>query len=239
MSLGQRGGGIHANTTRCHWILAAAGGPSQTGEMGLYEEQILPRVTDRVLRGTEAARLRARVTAGLSGEVLEVGFGSGLNVPYYPTAVKRVRAVDPSAVARKLAAERVAASVVPVEYVGADAQVLPLDDASVDHVVSVLTLCTIPAADRALAEIRRVLRPAGAFHFMEHGLSPDETVARWQHRLTPLQRRVFGGCHIDRPIGRLVADAGLELTRLDNYYLKGPRAFGYMFDGVAIKSGGQ
>ena len=106
--------------------------------MGLYEEQILPRVTDRVLRGTEAARLRARVTAGLSGEVLEVGFGSGLNVPYYPTAVKRVRAVDPSAVARKLAAERVAASVVPVEYVGADAQVLPLDDASVDHVVRLL-----------------------------------------------------------------------------------------------------
>jgi len=179
--------------------------------MGFYEEQILPRVTDRALRGTEAARLRARVTAGLSGEILEVGFGSGLNV----------------------------ASTVPIEYIGVDAQALPLEDASVDHVVSVLTLCTIPAADRALAEIRRVLRPAGAFHFMEHGLSPDEAVARWQHRLTPLQRRVFGGCHIDRPIGRLVADAGLELTRLDNYYVKGPRAFGYMFDGVAIKPGGR
>jgi SAM-dependent methyltransferase len=93
----------------------------------------------------------------------------------------------------------------------------------VDHVVSVLTPCTIPAVDRALAEIRRVLRPAGAFHIMEHGLSPQETVARWQHRLTPLQRRVFGGCHINRPIDRLVAGAGLELTRLDNYYLKGPR----------------
>ena len=206
--------------------------------MGFYEEQILPRVTDRALRGKEAARLRARVTAGLSGEVLEVGFGSALNVPYYPPAVTRVRAVDPSAVARKLAAERVAASMVPVEYIGVDAQALPLADASVDYVVSVLTLCAIHA-DRALAEIRRVLRPAGAFHFMEHGLSPQETVARWQHRLTPLQRRVFGGCHIDRPIGRLVAGAGLELTRLDNYYLKGPRAFGYMFDGVATRPGGQ
>ena len=161
--------------------------------MGFYEEQILPRLTDRVLRGQEAARLRARVTAGLSGEVLEVGFGSGLNMPYYPAAVTRVRAVDPSAVARKLAAERVATSTVPVEYIGADAQALPLADASVDHVVSILTLCTIPAVDRALAEIRRVLRPGGAFHFMEHGLSPDEAVARWQHRLTPLQRRVFGG----------------------------------------------
>ena len=160
-------------------------------------------------------------------------------MPYYPPAVKRVRAVDPSAVARKLAAGRVAASTVPVEYIGVDARALPLGDASVDYVVSVLTLCTIPAVDRALAEIRRVLRPAGAFHFMEHGLSPEETVARWQHRLTPLQRRVFGGCHLSRPIGRLVADGGLELTRLDNYYVKGPRAFGYMFDGVAGKPGGQ
>jgi len=206
--------------------------------MGFYEEQVLPRVTDRALRGKEAARLRARVTAGLSGEVLEVGFGSGLNMPYYPPDVKRVRAVEPSAVARKLAAERLAASTIPVEYIGGDAQALPLADASVDHVVSVLTLCTIPAAGRALTEIRRVLRPGGAFHFMEHGLSPQEPVARWQHRLTPVQRRVFGGCHIDRPIDRLVTDAGLELTRLDTYYLKGPRVFGYMFDGVAAKPGG-
>jgi ubiquinone/menaquinone biosynthesis C-methylase UbiE len=127
----------------------------------------------------------------------------------------------------------------PVDYIGADAQALPLEDATVDHVVSILTVCTVPRADRALAEICRVLRPGGAFHFVEHGLSPEETVARWQHRLSPLQRRVFGGCHIDRPIDQLVADAGLELIRLDNYYLKGPRAFGYMFDGVAARPGGQ
>ena len=170
--------------------------------MGFYEEQVLPRVTDRALRGKEAARLRARVTAGLSGEVLEVGFGSGLNMPYYPPAVKRVRAVDPSAVARKLAAERVAASTVPVEYIGGDAQALPLEDASVDHVVSVLTLCTIPAVDRALAEIRRVLRPRALFTSWSMACHQEATVARWQHRLTPLQRRVFGGCHLNRPIGR-------------------------------------
>jgi len=203
--------------------------------MDFYREQIRPRLTDLALRGQEAAQLRARATAGLSGEVLEVGFGSGLTMPYYPPAVTRVRAVDPSAVARKLAATRVAASAVPVDYVGADAQALPLEDATVDHVVSIMTLCSIPDAQRALAEICRVLRPGGAFHFVEHGLSPEETVALWQHRLTPLQRRLFGGCHINRPIDRLVARAGLELTRLDNYYLNGPRAFGYMFDGVAAK----
>ena len=133
--------------------------------MGFYREQILPRLTDLALRGTEAAQLRARAAAGLSGEVLEVGFGSGLTMPYYPPAVTSVRAVEPSAVARKLAADRVAASAVPVEYAGVDAQALPLEDATVDHVVSILTLCTIPAAERALAEIRRVLRPGRRFPF--------------------------------------------------------------------------
>src|SRR6516225_10564742 len=112
---------VHGCPSRCGRIVEAGGGLSQTGEMGFYGEQILPRVTDRALRGQEAARLRARVTAGLSGEVLEVGFGSGLNMPYYPPDVKRVRAVEPSAVARKLAAERLAASTIPVEYIGGDA----------------------------------------------------------------------------------------------------------------------
>ena len=135
------------------WSLDVPGRPSQTGAMGFYREQILPRLTGVALRGTEAARQRARATAGLSGEVLEVGFGSGLTMPYYPPAVTRLRAVDPSAVARKLAADRVAASAVPVDYAGVDAQTLPLEDASIDHVVGILTLCTIPSAERALAEI--------------------------------------------------------------------------------------
>ena len=146
--------------------------------MSFYREQILPRLTDLAFRGEEAARVRARATAGLSGEVLEVGFGSGLTMPFYPPAVTRVRAVEPSAVARKLAADKVAASAVPVDYVGADAQALPLEDATVDHVVSIMTLCSIPDAQRALAEICRVLRPGGAFHFVEHGLSPEETSVR-------------------------------------------------------------
>jgi ubiquinone/menaquinone biosynthesis C-methylase UbiE len=124
----------------------------------------------------------------------------------------------------------------PVEYVGLDGQALPLDSASVDHVLTTWTLCTIPDVERALAEIRRVLRPNGLLHLAEHGRSPDGTVARWQDRLTPLQRRVAGGCHLNRPIEQLVADSGLELARLDNYYAKGPRPFGYMYEGVARKS---
>jgi ubiquinone/menaquinone biosynthesis C-methylase UbiE len=207
--------------------------------VGFYGDQVLPRLIDFSLRGEELARLRARVTVGLAGEVLEIGFGSGLNVPHYPRGLKRVWAVDPAAAGRKLAARRVAACMVPVDYIGLDAQALPLDDASVDHVLSTWTLCTIPDVSQALAEVRRVLRPGGALHFLEHGLSPDQKVARLQNLLTPLQRRVFGGCHINRPIGRLVAGAGLEVTQMQMYYLRGPRAVGYMFEGVAIKPGGQ
>jgi ubiquinone/menaquinone biosynthesis C-methylase UbiE len=208
----------------------------QTESMGFYETHVLPRFTNLALGRREFTRLRARVATGLDGEVLEVGFGSGLNVPHYPAAVKRVRAVDPATVGRNLASKRVAASMVPVEYVGLDAEALPLEDASVDHVLTTWTLCTIPDVDRALAEISRVLRPGGALHFVEHGHSPDPKVADWQDRLTPLQRRLFGGCHLNRAIDRLVVGAGLEMTSMDNYYVRGPRPFGYMFEGVATKS---
>jgi ubiquinone/menaquinone biosynthesis C-methylase UbiE len=205
--------------------------------MGIYTDRVLPRVTDRLLRGEPIERLRAQAAAGLAGEVLEVGFGSGRNVPHYPAAVARVRAVDPAAVGRKLAADRVARSPVPIEYIGLDGQQLPLDDASVDHVLITWTLCTIPDAGRALAEVRRVLRPGGALHFAEHGRAPDPAVVRWQRRLNPLQRRLFGGCHLDRPIDELVRGAGLDLTELDAAYLEGPKPFSYIYRGVATKAG--
>jgi ubiquinone/menaquinone biosynthesis C-methylase UbiE len=203
--------------------------------VGLYADQILPRGINLVMRQGEFAGPRARVAAGLDGEVLEIGFGSGLNIPYYPAGLKRVQAVDPAGVGRKLAAGRVAASAVPIEYVGSDAEALPVADASVDHVLSTWTLCTIPDAARALAEVRRVLRPGGAFRFVEHGLAPDPRVARYQRRLTPLQRRAFGGCHLDRRIDQLVTGAGLQLTRLRTYYMKGPRALGFTFEGAAVR----
>ncbi|HUF83882.1 MAG TPA: class I SAM-dependent methyltransferase [Acidimicrobiia bacterium] len=204
--------------------------------MGFYQDQVLPRAVDVLLSGKEFARLRARVVGDLDGEVLEVGFGSGRNVPYYPPTLKRVRAVDPATVGRKLAAKRVAASPVPVEYVGLDGEDLPLEDESVDHVLTTWTLCTIPDVPRALAEIRRVLRPGGSLHFLEHGRSPDPKVVRWQDRFTPIQKRIAGGCHLDRPIDELVRDSGLEMTHLENFYLRGPKPLGYMFEGVATKA---
>lgn len=122
-----------------------------------------------------------------------------------------------------------------VEYIGHDAQTLPLEDASVDQALSTWTLCTIPDAGRALAEIRRVLRPGGTFRFAEHGLSPDPAVARWQDRLTPLQRRVAGGCHLNRPIDRLITGAGMAITRLETYAMPGPRPYAYTYEGCAAK----
>jgi ubiquinone/menaquinone biosynthesis C-methylase UbiE len=196
-------------------------------------DDVLPRITDRALGNRQMDALRARVTAPVTGEVLEIGFGSGRNVPHYGPGVTRVRAVDPARVGRKLAAERIRARGVPVEYVGLDGQDLPLPDACVDHVVTTWTLCSIPDVAQALREIRRVLRPGGGFHFVEHGRAPEPAIARWQTRLNPLQRRLFGGCHLDRDIEALVRSSGLELTRIERYYMKGPKPLSYMYEGVA------
>jgi ubiquinone/menaquinone biosynthesis C-methylase UbiE len=206
--------------------------------VGLYADQVLPRAMDVLMRGTELTAVRVRVASGLSGEVLEVGFGTGLNVAHYPPAVTRVFAVDPATTGRKLAARRVAASPVPIDYIGLDGQALPLPAESVDHAITTWALCTIPRAERALDEIRRVLRPGGTLRFVEHGRSPDPEVARWQDRLTPIQRRIAGGCHLNRPIDTFIAGSGLELTRLDTYYLRGLKSLNYSFEGVATKESG-
>ncbi len=203
--------------------------------MGLYREQVLPRVINVVLAHRELAAIRERVASGLWGEVLEVGFGSGLNVPHYPPRVERVLAVDPATVGRKLAARRVARSPVPVEYLDLEGPGLPLDDASVGHVLVTWTLCTIPDVTGALAEMHRVLRPEGRLHFVEHGRSPDGGVAAWQDRMNPLQRRLAGGCNLNRPIDRLVEGAGFRITGLDRYYMPGPRPLTYTYEGRAAK----
>lgn len=202
--------------------------------MAFYEDRVLPRLIDVAL-GRPFEKTRARVAGGLSGQVLEVGFGSGRNVPHYPDAVERVWAVDPATAARRIAAKRISASSVPVEFVGLDGQHLSLPDASADHVLVTWTLCTIPDVDRALREVRRVLRPGGRLHFVEHGRAADARTARWQDRLTPAWGKVAGGCHLNRPIFDLIARSGLALDDARTYALPWTGPFGVMFEGTATK----
>jgi ubiquinone/menaquinone biosynthesis C-methylase UbiE len=186
--------------------------------MGLYGEHVLPRIINVACGLKTVDPLRRRVCEGLEGDVVEIGFGSGLNVPFYPERVSRVAAVEPADVGWKLADKRVSASSVPVERSGLDGQSLPFEDDSYDAALSTWTLCTIPDVATALREVRRVLKPGGTFHFVEHGLAPDENVRRWQHRLEPLQKRLFGGCHLTRRIPELLTSAGFTITELDVFY---------------------
>ena len=193
--------------------------------MGFYCEQVVPRIINAAC-GTKAVEpLRRRVCEGLAGEVVEIGFGSGLNVPFYPAAVTRVTAVEPSDVGWKLATERLRAATVPVRRSGLDGQSLPFADDSYDAALSTWTLCTIPDVGAALREVRRVLKPGGTLYFLEHGLAPDEAVRRWQRRLDPLQGRLAGGCHFTRPIVDLLTAQGFTIGELDVFYEKGAPKF--------------
>lgn len=205
--------------------------------MGFYTDRILPHLVHRTLRSKDLRHLRQECVQGLSGTVLEVGFGSGLNLPWYPREVAKLWFIEPSAEARRMAQEAIAEAPFPVELLGGPlgitAEAIPLPDGSVDAAVSTWTLCTIPDVGGALREIRRVLRPGGELHFVEHGLSPEPRVARWQNRLTPLQKRIAGGCHLNRPIDRLLEEAGFRLDRIERFYVKGPKIGTYSYAGVA------
>jgi ubiquinone/menaquinone biosynthesis C-methylase UbiE len=203
--------------------------------MGWYAERLLPRIINVACASKNAKPLRQRVCEGLAGDVVEIGFGSGLNVPYYPATVTRVAAVEPSDLAWKLADKRLRAAVVPVERAGLDGQALPFVDNSFDAAVSCWTLCTIPDVAAALNEVRRVLKPGGTLHFVEHGLAPDERVRRWQRRLDPLEKRLAGGCTFTRPVVDLLTTAGFTITALDVFYEKGaPKFAGADSLGIAL-----
>jgi ubiquinone/menaquinone biosynthesis C-methylase UbiE len=204
--------------------------------MGVYQDELLPRLQDKVMARKSTREVRARVCVGLRGDVVEVGFGTGLNAPYYPPGVTRVLAVEPSSVCMRIAEPRIARSSVPVEQAGLNGERLELESERFDAVLSTWTLCTIPNLASALGEMLRVLRPGGALHFVEHGHAPDPKVERWQRRLEPLNKRLAGGCHLTRRIPALIEQAGFVVEQLDTYYFKGePKAFGYTFEGRAIK----
>jgi ubiquinone/menaquinone biosynthesis C-methylase UbiE len=201
--------------------------------MGFYSKHILPVLTDLAMRNKAAGAERARWVPLAAGDVLEIGAGSGLNFAHYAPGVLRLCALEPSEELRRMAARRAQRAPCPVEFVAASAEAIPLADESVDTVVTTWTLCTIADVGRGLHEIRRVLRRDGRLIFVEHGRSPDPRVVRWQDRLTPMWRRVAGGCHLNRPIEALIAAGGFELAELERSYSAGPRVGAYLYRGVA------
>jgi len=202
--------------------------------MSLWERHGFARLMDWSMRGPEIGRLRARALATAAGHVLEVGFGTGLNLQYYPAAVRSLTALDPLDALRGRVEARIAAAPVPVRRVtlAADGR-LPFDDTHFDCVVTTWTLCSILDAHAALREMRRVLRPDGRYLFIEHGASDDAGVARWQQRLEPLHKRIAGGCHLTRRIDALIASAGFTLVDYERWVEPGPRVFTAMVRGSA------
>jgi ubiquinone/menaquinone biosynthesis C-methylase UbiE len=204
--------------------------------MGFYQDQLLPRMQDKVMGRKAMGEVRARTCAGLSGRVVEVGFGTGLNAPYYPSEVTKIFAVEPSRVCMRLAESRIAHAQAPVELAGLTGERLDLPSEAFNAVLSTWTLCTIPNLEAALEELRRVLQPGGSLHFVEHGHAPDPNIARWQERIEPVNKKLAGGCHLTRQIDRLIETAGFRIEDMNSYYIKGePKPFGYTFEGTAVK----
>ena len=208
--------------------------------MGFYSRHIFPRLMDRAMSHGPLTEQRAQVLSRTRGDVLEIGFGTGLNLPHYPAGVRKLVAVEPNDGARRRARERLQASEVRVDFAdlvgGRD---LPFAAGTFDTVVSTWTLCSIADVAHALAEVHRVLRPGGKFLFIEHGLSPDEKVARWQRRLEPIQKRLAEGCHLARDIPALIAASPMRIEACDRFYLRQtPRLVGYTYRGIATRTNG-
>lgn len=201
--------------------------------MSFYDRRILPWLIDLCMRNKEARRYRGLMIPLASGWVLEVGFGSGLNLPFYGAGVRHLFALEPSPELRKMAGRRTQHARFTVEFLDHSAEEIPLERASVDTVVTTWTLCTIPDVARALEEMKRVLKPGGALLFVEHGLAPEPGVQAWQHRLNPLWNRIGGGCNLNRKIDALIAGSGFRLAELQSEYVRGLKPLSFTYSGRA------
>jgi ubiquinone/menaquinone biosynthesis C-methylase UbiE len=200
--------------------------------MSLYSKYVLPRFIDLAMSNPETRRLRASWIPQARGEVLEVGIGSGLNLEFYSSEVKRVHGVDPSVELQRMARKR--RGQIDVEFLLQSVEKpLPLADASIDTVVLTWTLCSIADPQKALLEMKRVMKPDAKLIFVEHGRAPDPGVATWQNRLTPIWKRIGGGCHLNRQIDEIIKDAGFQIPELTASYIPGPRPMTYTYQGVA------
>jgi ubiquinone/menaquinone biosynthesis C-methylase UbiE len=201
--------------------------------MGFYSDIILPRLCDFAMRNKQLLPFRERVIGAAEGRVLEIGVGSGMNLPFYRPPVREVLALEPAPRLVAMAQRASRAARTPISFLEASAEAIPLDEHSVDTIVTTWTLCSIPQAATALAEMRRVLRPGGKLLFVEHGMAPDAGVRRWQDRLTPAWRRISGGCHLNRPIRSMIEDAGFHIDRIETGYIPGPKPMTFMYEGAA------
>lgn len=202
--------------------------------MGFYQNRVLPRIIDLSMRNRDLVAYRERVLSAAEGRVLEVGIGSGMNLPFYAGRVTQVVGIEPAPRLLEMAREAAKHHRVPVELISASAESIPLPDHQFDTVVTTWTLCSIPVASVALHEMRRVLKPTGRLLFVEHGRAPEENVRRWQDRLTPVWKRLGGGCHLNRPIRELIEGAGFTIEHLRTGYMRGPKPMTYMYEGRAV-----
>jgi ubiquinone/menaquinone biosynthesis C-methylase UbiE len=202
--------------------------------LGFYQDRIVPHLVNLAMRNRRLVPYRDRVISAAEGRVLEMGIGSGLNMPFYGSQLRELIGLEPAPQLIAIARRAAASSAVPLTLIEGTGEAIPLDDATIDTVVSTWTLCTIPNAIGALGEMRRVLKPSGRLLFVEHGLAPERNIQRWQNWLTPAWKRLGGGCHLNRPISRLIEGAGFRVERLKTGYLAGRNPMAFMYEGAAV-----
>jgi len=204
--------------------------------MGFYTEVLFPWGMDLTMSGDAFSQLRKQVLSEAKGEVLEIGFGTGLNLPHYPPTVQHITTVDPNPGMNRYAKQQIAKSSIDVDRNVLSSEALPMADNRFDTVVSTWTLCSIKQIEKALSEVKRVLKHGGQFIFLEHGLSDEPNVQKWQHRLNPIQNVVGDGCHVNRDMRALIEACGFSSLNIENFYMnKAPKFIGYLYKGVAIK----